>query len=90
MRCTAAMAMCAASVAALAGILPDAKMPDANFSSSGVRSRRGEGLQHLQSFARRGEITRASLVDDKLRNVDLEIAPPFSPTTLSLSVGGRR
>jgi hypothetical protein len=39
--CTAAMAMCAASVAALRGILPAARILDANSATSGVMSSNG-------------------------------------------------
>ena len=45
--CTAAMAICAASVAALRGILPEAKMPVANSVTSGVMSNRGRSWSTL-------------------------------------------
>ena len=64
--CTAAMAMCAASVAALRGILPEAKMPDASSVTSGVMSRRGRPLEHLQPFSCCDRVSCTCFVNDKL------------------------
>jgi hypothetical protein len=65
----AAMAMWAASAAALRGIFPEASIREANSATSGVMSIKRKPPQGLQPFTCSDQIPRADFVDDELGEV---------------------
>jgi hypothetical protein len=73
------MAMCAASAAALRGILPEARMRDANSATSGVMSSSGKSWTHLQPLACDDGVSCVCLVNDELRDVNVESVPSLFP-----------
>ena len=78
MPCTAAMAMCAASVAAFRGSLPEDKMAPARVETSGVMSSRGRSWIMLKRVRAGYRVPFTRLVNDELRDVKLQAFPFLS------------
>jgi len=66
MSCTAAMAMCAASVAALRGMIPEARISRCEHPDVGRDIEQREVLNDFHPFTRRHRVAGACLIDDKL------------------------
>jgi hypothetical protein len=64
-------------------------MPDVNSATSGVMSSSGRDCKTFNRWRRYG-VSRASFVEDKLRDVDLKITPALLPPFSSDPVGGRQ